>query len=314
VFSKNLSGYSMMKILAYTLVVLSGLSSSGTLASDGVQLLFDKALQVRQSRFSQRLHRRHLRDKKPSGRRLQSCTFEELTAFNCTIADFCLYEYGELPGEEVTCGGSLNDTWYARFVYDEWCFADYYDYEGGPYDEATFDPETGYCEEEIAFLNFTNLVLSAEDFNVTITRPVESMGRIEGVYLLTSCADAEEPVYDFNRAYCYVDCPEIHVGGIMCEKECITCPNGDQTLNCSNVDPTLVEQCNADADDDLYEEYVAHFKDIRGSKFPSPAPQTSPTANPTLRPTASSTSTAAMNALRPVFLLVITTAMVTMFF
>jgi hypothetical protein len=210
------------------------------------------------------------------------CSFNAVTAGRCSLDKFCSQLDGFGESFEPICSGDVTEGWSIQLHEQEVCYFGIDDAEGMPYDEATFDSATDFCEKSGLILNFEAGVLSTEDTYYEITRPTEAQGRASDVLGMIPCEENFE--YQFGVGYCSLDCAAVTIGGVACIEDCTVCPDGRQVMDCSNVDSTLVESCSLETDDDLTEELLAYFRvehQVDPTDTPSEAPQASPAASST---------------------------------
>jgi hypothetical protein len=230
-----------------------------------------------------RLLQKRNRKNQASGRKLDqvetsSCTFEAVVASECSLDDFCialseeekeLLEYytglseelgfpeelelelllAQIPVSSLSCGGNVESTWYIHQTYPSVC-----GYDFSPYNETTFDPETDYCYGETYIQYFgPDGVHTHDETTDTYTQPAE--GTILYMYSYIVCDEAAYDEDDNGEEwggvyYCTeVSCPDVlEINGMPCEEErCGECPDGlSETWSCTDVDPTLVEECGAE--------------------------------------------------------------------
>jgi hypothetical protein len=247
-----------------------------------------------------------LQNKKIFGRKLQddSCTFEAVIAFKCTLGDYCTGLQDEfVTGGSVSCFGNVNTGWYVNWTYPETCRLndpkDDTETVPVPYNEADFDPTTGYCSRGTYFEHFAaNGVYTHDELIATFTQPVQKQGTLRQVNNYYPCDESQYELVSDDREfggiyYCQVPCPELlEIAGMACESECGECPaefGGSVTFNCMAVDPTIVEECG---DEDLLQKIVAYFESTTDAPAPNPlvpegeSPTSAPVAkdSPTLSP------------------------------
>jgi hypothetical protein len=187
------------------------------------------------------------------------CTFDAVTNGRCPLHNFCA-QLQETLGGTVICSGDVTEKWSVQLQGEESC---YYlspsgEQFGKSFDEATFDDTTDYCLKPTVTLSFERAVPTIEEFMNHVTRPAESEGVVSEFSELAPC-DVELPDYDFHQGYCYTGCPAFVIGGVACEDKCITCPDGYEALDCSNVKPTMIESCSVRTEDEFTLEAVAFF-------------------------------------------------------
>lgn len=185
------------------------------------------------------------------------CTFDAVVNGRCDLSRFC-NQLEKIQGGTSTCSGDVKGTWNINLQREESC---YYQEDGGtglPFDAEIFDESTDYCLNSTVALTFDGGTLTGEEFTYEITLPKEAQGVVYEASRLIPC-DAETPDYFFNIGYCYSGCPKVEIDGLRCNTNCIECPDGYEALDCSNVDPNMVESCNPGFDDDFVEEVAVFF-------------------------------------------------------
>jgi hypothetical protein len=138
----------------------------------------------------------------------------------------------------------------------------------------------------------TWITLAHLDYSETYTWPFE--GTVREVSNYITC---KETAYDddddddgqlFGGVYYFVvPCPDVHVleiNGMACEEGCGEYPDGQsETWSCTDVDPTIVEKCGDERDDDYYDKDRAYLNKLLSRPRRRPL-RLAPTSSPNRMP------------------------------
>lgn len=226
-------------------------------------------------------------------RQLQSCGFDDVVASRCEFQAFIdtLIFTDLLPGGTIQGGGDVNSSWFLYWNYTgrERCFEDANDSgEGEPYSEDTFDETTGYCEtSELTETYGGDGALQTYETIFRITRPISRQGIIRQVHTATTCDSRPPDLKRGSSSFCFEPCAaKFAINNRECLPGCFACRDGQSpaALNCSNIDPDLVEDC----DRSFFSTILTYLEGLERTPAPTPAlvEPVQPTAAPA-RPTSS---------------------------
>ena len=178
-------------------------------------------------------------------RSLQStaCSFNDLFASLCSMQDYCS-TLTTTPGMTATCSGLITGEWTIAIQLDELCYPSETREDSFARNAADAELSYAFCSIESATFSFRGFVLEQSQHQEIVTYPSQAKGLVQQTTYYTACDDSVADTY-FGRGYCASPCPETKLqGSLVCGEQCQVCSDGKQVLDCSNMDATLVEDCD----------------------------------------------------------------------
>jgi hypothetical protein len=173
---------------------------------------------------------------------VSSCSFDDLFASVCSLQDYCATSLA--PPVIASCSGDISAEWFILIQMEEIC----YETELRESSFARHSPNAtaelptrGFCSLESVYFNFRGAVLENAQHQEIMTHPVK--GLMQQVTLYQACDDTVADSF-FGRGYCADPCPQtVLQGSLVCQQPCRVCADQTQVLDCSNIHPTLLEEC-----------------------------------------------------------------------
>jgi len=196
----------------------------------------------------------------------QECTFECMLENSCTLQEFCNNEYGlliSILGWAFNCTGEPSNDFFIELNLGGVVCYDSLDAED-PVSSDTYDSINGYCAEFVFRDTFLGGILQTSGSELRLTEPPAKAGTFSTLRALVECATSDYSIDYGNASYCPEGCwEELFVNNATCIiDDCLDCGNGTTTINCSNVDPTLVEtSCDEESELDTAD-LIRYFQSI----------------------------------------------------
>jgi len=199
----------------------------------------------------------------------EACSFDCMLNNACSLQDYCASEFSLIEvflGGSYDCSGTVPDDFYVELNFGGIsCFDSIESEDVVGVDE--YDRVNGYCSELLyrdvfgagATLLFTTI-------EARYTEPATKAGSFFASTLMKECEMSDDSIDYGNRSYCGDGCyDQVLVNDQACSLEtCIDCGNGTYTVDCSNIDPALVET-GCDEENEIGEaSLIRYFQSVNG--------------------------------------------------
>jgi len=176
------------------------------------------------------------------------CSFDEMLEGSCSLDEYCstseLAFIVALLGYSYDCSGEVPDNFYIELISGTECLDSPEAVEIVGQEE--YDRVNGYCFVFTSRDIFEGGTFIRSEYNTTNTEPATKVGSYSVSVPMVECEMNDDSSDYGNRSFCVGGCYEqVVVNDMPCSLEsCLDCGGGDYTVDCSNVDPFLVLQCD----------------------------------------------------------------------